>query len=398
MKKILIIGLQLSVLLNTTNAQKQNSRFQLKGKLTGQSNGLLYLYYSDAENKRVKDSCEIVNGGFSFNGNINEPTMAYLQLKEEKRNELNSTNVFIEPASMTIDLKLNKFKDAKLIGSKTQNENKALEKLKEPVRKQMQPVLDEYSNANNIYIAAVKRKAPDDSLDLLKEKAAAIREKFTPYDKRADKLDYDFFIKHPNSYVTAYMMRFHVSEWPLDTLQMIYNNMNETIKQSSNGKDLAKEIQELRGGSPGSMAKDFSATDINGNKLTLSDFKGKYVLLDFWASWCVPCRKGNPHLKELYARYKDKGIEFIGVSDDDRDPNAWRKAVAKDGLPWLHVLRGLDMQKRLSGLPNETEISDRFGIHTLPTKILIDRTGMIIGRFGEEEQELNEMLEKIFDK
>jgi len=300
--------------------------------------------------------------------------------------------------NLTIDLQLNKFKDAKLTGSKTQNENRALEKLKEPVRKQMQPVLDEYSNANSIYTAAVKRKAPEDSLDLLKEKAAAVREKFTPYNKRTDKLDYDFFVKHPNSYVTAYMMRFHVSEWPLDTLQMIYDNMNETVKQSMYGKDLAKEIQDLRGGSPGSMAKDFSATDINGNKLSLSDLKGKYVLLDFWASWCVPCRKGNPHLKELYAKYKDKGIEFIGISDDDRDPNAWRKAVEKDGLPWRHVLRGLDMQKRMSGLPNETEISDRFGIHTLPTKILIDQTGMIIGRFGEEEQELNEMLTKIFDK
>jgi thiol-disulfide isomerase/thioredoxin len=398
MKKIFIAGLLVSGLLNTAIAQKQSNQFQLKGKLAGQSSGLLYLYYSDAENKRIKDSCEIVNGSFSFKGNINEPTMAYLQLKEEKRNELNGVNVFIEPAPMTIDLQLNKFKEAKLAGSKTQNENKALEKLKEPIRKQMQPVLDEYSNANNIYIAAVKRKAPEDSLDFLKEKAAAVREKFTPYNKRTDKLDYDFFIKHPNSYVTAYMMRFHVSEWTLDTLQMIYDNMNETVKQSSYAKDLAKEIQDLRGGSPGSMAKDFSATDINGNKLTLADFKGKYVLLDFWASWCVPCRKGNPHLKELYAKYKDKGIEFIGVSDDDRDPNAWRKAVEKDGLPWLHVLRGLDMQKRLNGLPNETEISDRFGIHTLPTKILIDRAGMIIGRFGEEEQELNEMLQKIFDK
>ena len=396
MKKKLLVGLLAFVLLNTSNAQKQNSRFQLKGNLSGQSSGWLYLYYSDSENKRIKDSCEIVNGSFSLNGNINEPTMAYLQLKEEKRNELNGVNVFIEPATMTINLQLNKFREAKLTGSKAQNENKALEKLKGPVRKQMQPLDDEFNSANNIYIAAMRRKAPEDSLDFLKEKVEAIREKFTPYNKRTDKLDYDFFVKHPNSYVTVYMMRFHVSEWPLDTLQMIYDNMNETVKQSSYAKELAKEIEELRGGSPGSMAKDFSATDINGNKLTLADFKGKYVLLDFWASWCVPCRKGNPHLKELYAKYKDKGIEFIGVSDDDRDPNAWRKAVEKDGLPWLHVLRGLDMQKIQNGLPNETEISDRFGIHTLPTRILIDPNGMIIGRYGEEEEGLDAQLKKIF--
>jgi len=94
MKKILIIGLLASTLLNTAIAQKQDNQFQLKGKLTGQSSGLLYLYYSDPENKRIKDSCEIVNGRFSFKGNIKEPSMAYLQLKEEKRNELNSTSVF----------------------------------------------------------------------------------------------------------------------------------------------------------------------------------------------------------------------------------------------------------------------------------------------------------------
>ena len=93
----------------------------------------------------------------------------------------------------------------------------------------MQPVLDEYAKLNEIYINAVRRKAPEDSLDFLKEKATAIREKYTPYDKQTDKVDYEFFVKHPHSYVTAYMMRFHLSEWSLDTLQMFYDKMNETI-------------------------------------------------------------------------------------------------------------------------------------------------------------------------
>ncbi|MFI5131562.1 MAG: redoxin domain-containing protein [Chitinophagales bacterium] len=392
-KKFAIVAL-LFALSNTLDAQKQGNRFQLKGKLVGLLEGMVYLYYSDVENKSLKDSSVITNGNFSFAGSIMGPTRAYLQLKEEKIN--NGAEVFLEPVSMKIRVKPNEFKKAELTGSKTQNEFKQLEKLKAPIRKQVQPVLDEYAKVNEIYINAVRRKAPEDSLDFLKEKATAIREKYTPYDMQFDKVDYEFFVKNPNSYVTAYMMRFHVSEWSLDTLQMFYDKMNETIRQSSYGKDLAKAIADLRGGLPGSLAKDFSAIDINGNKLTLSGFKGRYVLLDFWASWCVPCRKGNPHLKELYAKYKDKGIEFIGVSDDDRTPDAWKKAVEKDGLPWRHVLRGFDMDKRLKGLANESEIHDRFGIYSLPTKILIDPAGMIIGRFGEEEKELDEMLVKIF--
>ena len=130
--------------------------------------------------------------------------------------------------------------------------------------------------------------------------------------------------------------------------------------------------------------------------ISLSDYKGKYVLLDFWASWCVPCRAGNPHLKELYAKYHDKGIEFIGVSDDDSKPDAWHKAVEKDGLPWRHVLRGLDMQKLMNNQPNPNDISEKYGIHTLPTKILIDPAGKIIGRYSEESEPLDAELKKIF--
>ncbi len=120
------------------------------------------------------------------------------------------------------------------------------------------------------------------------------------------------------------------------------------------------------------------------------------MLLDFWASWCVPCRKGNPHLKALYAQYKDKGIEFIGISDDDSNPAAWKKAVAKDDLPWRHVLRGMDRNLMRAGKTSDKDISEKYGIHSLPTKILINPEGMIIGRYGSEGDELDRMLEKSF--
>jgi len=247
-----------------------------------------------------------------------------------------------------------------------------------------------------VYQLDTKYKKQLDSLRTEKdhEKNAEIRERLAPFFNETTHADYVFFHKHPQSYVTAFMLRFHISDLTLDSLQLFYDRLGKKLQQTTYGKEVAVEMQQLRGGSPGSMAKDFTKTDINNNKVSLADFKGKYVLLDFWASWCVPCRKGNPHLKELYAKYKDKGIEFIGISDDDRDTTAWKKAVEKDGLPWRQVLRGLKYENGTFDRSND--VSEKFGIHTLPTKILIDPKGSIIGRYGEEEAELDKMLEQIF--
>ncbi len=386
----------LMIFFTPSFAQNAANVFELKGKITGQKDGLLYLYYTNNENKRVKDSSLISDGAFSFNGNVPEPTMAYLSLKEEKRTELNSTNFFLEPSVIRVELKLNDFKNAKFTGSKTQAEYEELEKSKAAIRKEMEPLSQEYAKAGEVYREAVKNKADDKTLDSLREKSAAIHEKFEPFNQRSDKKDYAFFAQHPDSYVTAYMLRFHVSELSLDSLQLFYDRFGEKLQQSSAGKELYAEIAKLRGGSPGSMAKGFTTVDINGNTLSLADYKGKYVLLDFWASWCVPCRKGNPHLKELYTKYKSKGIEFIGIADDDRAEDAWKKAVDKDGIGiWKHVRRGL---KYANGeYDRSTDISENFGIHTLPTKILIDPKGMIVGRYGEEPEELDKKLKEVFN-
>lgn len=378
MKKILVPTAVFASCFLSVSAQKQPNVFSLTGKVEGVSNGWLYLYYSAREGKRVKDSSEIKQGMFSFKGLVNEPTMAYLQLKEEKRNEANSATFFLEPADIKMAAKLDGFRYATTSGSALQKDYTGLTASKKMIEAKYQKQLDSLRTEKD------------------HEKNAEIRERLAPYFREMDETDFQFFRLHPQSYITAYMMRFHVADLPLDSLQAIYDRMGAKLQQSASAKDLAAEIGKLRGGSPGSPAKGFTTVDINGSSLSLADYKGKYVLLDFWASWCVPCRKGNPHLKELYAKYKDKGIEFIGIADDDRAEEAWKKAVEKDGLPWKHVRRGL---KFVNGnYDRSTDISENFGIHTLPTKILIDPNGMIVGRYGEEEAELDKKLREVFNQ
>jgi thiol-disulfide isomerase/thioredoxin len=174
--------------------------------------------------------------------------------------------------------------------------------------------------------------------------------------------------------------------------------MSHGVKESREGKLLLRGINLLIAGSPGAIAPEIIAKEINGKEIRLSQYAGKYVLLDFWASWCVPCRKYNPQLTQLYNKYREKGIEFIGISDDDRSQDAWKKAVEKDQLQWPQVLRGLDAKKKRNNERNPNDINENYGIQLLPTKILIDPQGRIIARFNDEQPGLEEMLHSIFDK
>lgn len=375
--------------------------FTLSGTLKG-ANPLLKLYYRGSDGKQHQDSTQVKDGRFSFRGDIGEPTMAYLSgaSRQAGMDDPHSLSFFLEPADMTITVPADNYKKSVVTGSASQQEYEELAREKEPIYKEMEPLSKKYEKAGEALRAAQKAKKDDTCIDTLRYRAAAIHDQFDPYFARAAQVDYAFFASHPQSYVTAFELRFHTSSLPLDSVKLFYARLGSAVQQSTSGKAIADEIEKLAAGSPGSMAKDFTASEVDGNKLTLSSLKGKYVLIDFWASWCVPCRKSMPHVKQLYAKYKDKGLEVIGVSDDDRDSTAWKKAMAKDGTGiWHNVLRGLDMEKIQRGEKNEKDISEKFGIHSLPTKILIDPSGRIIGRYDkgteEEAAEMDALLAKV---
>jgi len=361
------------------NAQTIKNKFELNGKILGQDTGMIYLgYYINKEQKVVNDSSRIYNGRFSFRGTLYEPAVGFIRLNRQGIVDMNWTNIFLEPSSMNISVEINRFSQAHLTGSKSQMEY-------EELRTQSNPIKEKYS----ISMAQLRDEQFLGNKDSLK----ALLE--TYYDSWKQ-LDYSFFLSHPKSYVTAYLLQSRIRDLPIDSLVFFYSRLGYELQKNIVSNRILEKISQIKAGSIGSIAKSFNALDVNGNYVISDFFKGKYVLLDFWASWCVPCRAENPRLISLYNKYKGKGLTIIGIADNTGDTSAWKKAIQTDGIGmWTHILRGLSKEAKAKGLPNSNDISEKFGVGVLPTFILINPEGVIKGRY-EEINELEKSLASIF--
>lgn len=337
-------------------ATSQNRPFTLTGKIIGQQKGYVSLTYINAEGGRkyLMDTCSLINGNFIFKGGIKEPTLVILRgdIKSMADSDPNSCGFWIERGHINAILKYNHFKDIKVTGSKTQKDFEILNK--------------EYQQTSSF---------SQDSI-----------------------IDYHFIVTHPASYISAFVLSLEARDWSIDTITRLYHTLIPPVQNSYFGKQLGNRLEGIENNSSGKFAKGFITKDINGHTISLKDFRGKYVLLDFWASWCVPCREGNPHLIGLFKRYHSKGLEIIGISVD-KNHEAWRKAVEKDKINiWHNVLSD---DKMMEGKQhNSLSISKEYKIFAFPTKILINKQGTIIGRYKgtESEDAMDKELAKLFNK
>ena len=169
-----------------------------------------------------------------------------------------------------------------------------------------------------------------------------------------------------------------------EQLKERYNLLGEKAKASAQGKAIAAQIAKLESTAIGQIAPNFTITTPEGESISLYDIKGKVKLIDFWASWCGPCRAENPNVKKIYERYKSKGLEVIGVSLDIK-VDAWCKAIEADGLPWLHMsdLKGWN-----------SIVTDVYQIHGIPMLFVLDENNRIVGE-GLRGEELEKCVQKV---
>jgi len=398
MKKFPLLFVCLMIM---TNAFSAPGHFVLKGKIEGTTSDKVVLsYYTCLNNKWafLNDTAIIQKGYFQFKGKLQEPVQA--QLKIDKI----GLTIYIEPTKMEMVIPQDDPSNFNFKGSKTQDDEKELDS-------KTQYLFIQYAKLGN-HIQNIFHQLNSISEDnsnykrLIIEKETIASKRDSVY-KLISKIDVDFYRLNPNSYYpilsNKFLMELSQKYIQLDIGRVLFNNMSVNVRNSLMGKETNKYITIHENIQVGQVAPDFNTPDMNGKLVSLFNYRGSnYVLLDFWASWCAPCIKGLPQMRELYTKYHNKGLQIIGISCD-RSKKDWIAAIEKHQITiWPEVSVVQDLEKASQGYNSDEDIRSKYPIDGIPKYLLIDKTGKIIGKWDsyseQNEQEQDKMMADIFGK
>ncbi len=373
----------LMIILLPFFAAAQTSNFTIKGKIGNLNKpAMVYLDYAD-DHKIFEDSTYLNNGTFSFTGHATAINTGRIVLGHEGKGHDYSVfrgndevliyfgqgNLFINSTDSLCN--------AKFTGSKVYDEYTTYNK------EIGGSPIEMMKAANADFASGTDEQQKDSSY----KKAVADRY-YKRLRNRAEK-QLQFAKDHPDSFFAVVGLLEVSNKNNVRLIEPVYRALSTRLQATNEGQDIEKIIEAAAITAVGKQAPLFTQKDTSGNPVSLADLKGKVLLIDFWASWCEPCRAASPNLKTQYALYKSKGLEIVSVSIDNKR-NSWLNAIKEDNLPWLQV-------SDLKG--QENDVARLYGIKGVPSFFLIDRDGKIIANNSNNDllgESLNKKLAELF--
>lgn len=342
----------------------QVKEITIDGKTNSKNNGLTVYVLYQYQNAIHTDSVIIKNEGFTYRGQVDGPTSINLILKHRNKpfnlfnDNTDKFTTYIAEGNLKLSF-ADQIKNASYSGNKM-----ALA----------------YKEYNDLF-TAVERSYKEGS-------TANGGKKMTTEDylKARREIQKEYLKKNPSSYFALLALSdMTIGRQDVNVDEPLFNSLSEEVRSTPMGQTYKRQLDRARPTAIGAIAPEFAQTDINGKSIGLSDFRGQYVLIDFWASWCKPCRAENPFLVSVYQQFKDKNFTILGVSlDDERSKNAWIKAVEQDKLTWPQI-------SDLKGWKNEA--AQLYNISSVPQNFLIAPDGKIVAKNLKGEALIKKLTE-----
>lgn len=382
MKKILLF-LATAVLVTSCNKLAENE-YEITGTIDPSMDGkFVYLEKQGGYMGFIPvDTAKVENGKFIFKDTVSEPSLYFIAIDG---NPGSKANFILEPG--TIEMEIDKDTLHKSTRSGTYNNDKLTEyygKLEVMNKKRTA-----FMTKNNQTMMDARKNNDTVTMNRLTKEYEVIG-------KEMEDINSKFIKDNPKAYISVLMLKQIASSGavPLEELKGLYKNLDSKVKNTKDGKELEKifaDIEEQEANkanvSVGKKAPEFSAPNPEGKQVSLAESMGKVTIIDFWASWCKPCRMENPNVVAMYKELHDKGLNIIGVSLD-RDAAKWKEAIAADNLTWNHI----------SNLKFwEEPIAQMYGVKSIPATFILDENGTIVAtdlRGDELKAKVEELLAK----